>query len=80
MNKHFKTRVCLKYFENGYCPYGIRCQYLHKDVYYLDQYQSFINKLFSKKNLSSTRINNLTNYSIKLANMKSDQVLLCSDN
>ena len=25
----FKTKLCKKYSTNGYCPYGIRCQFIH---------------------------------------------------
>lgn len=25
----YKTRLCKQYHSNLYCPYGIRCQFLH---------------------------------------------------
>lgn len=25
----YKTKVCKKYSMNGYCPYGVRCQFIH---------------------------------------------------
>lgn len=25
----YKTKLCKKYSTNGYCPYGMRCQFIH---------------------------------------------------
>jgi hypothetical protein len=25
----YKTKMCKKYSTNGYCPYGMRCQFIH---------------------------------------------------
>jgi len=25
----YKTKLCKKYMQNGYCPYGVRCQFIH---------------------------------------------------
>ena len=25
----YKTKYCKKYMQNGYCPYGVRCQFIH---------------------------------------------------
>jgi len=25
----YKTKHCKKYIANGYCPYGLRCQFIH---------------------------------------------------
>ena len=25
----YKTKLCKKYSANGYCPYGVRCQFIH---------------------------------------------------
>ena len=25
----YKTKHCRKYTQNGYCPYGQRCQFIH---------------------------------------------------
>lgn len=25
----YKTKLCKKYSANGYCPYGMRCQFIH---------------------------------------------------
>lgn len=26
----YKTKLCKKYSANGYCPYGMRCQFIHE--------------------------------------------------
>lgn len=26
----YKTKMCKKYSTNGYCPYGMRCQFIHE--------------------------------------------------
>ena len=26
---NYKTKLCKKYAANGYCPYGVRCQFIH---------------------------------------------------
>jgi hypothetical protein len=26
----YKTKLCKKYATNGYCPYGMRCQFIHE--------------------------------------------------
>jgi hypothetical protein len=31
INPNYKTKKCIQFYENGYCPYGIRCQFLHKE-------------------------------------------------
>jgi len=28
----YKTKPCKQYHQTGYCPYGQRCQYLHKEA------------------------------------------------
>ena len=28
---NYKTKKCKQFFENGYCPYGSRCQFLHNE-------------------------------------------------
>ena len=25
----YKTKLCKKFSQNGYCPYGVRCQFVH---------------------------------------------------
>jgi hypothetical protein len=25
----YKTKLCKKYSTNGYCPYGMKCQFIH---------------------------------------------------
>lgn len=25
----YKTKLCKKFAANGYCPYGMRCQFIH---------------------------------------------------
>ena len=25
----YKTKLCKKFSQNGYCPYGTRCQFVH---------------------------------------------------
>jgi hypothetical protein len=32
----YKTKLCKKYSTNGYCPYGMRCQFIH-DVSEMNQ-------------------------------------------
>ena len=28
----YKTKLCKQFFNEGYCPYGARCQFSHKNV------------------------------------------------
>jgi len=28
----YKTKKCRSFFENGFCPYGSRCQFLHSEA------------------------------------------------
>lgn len=30
ITNNYKTKKCRQFFENGYCAYGNRCQFLHK--------------------------------------------------
>jgi hypothetical protein len=30
-SSNYKTKKCKQFFENGFCPYGSRCQFLHRD-------------------------------------------------
>ena len=32
----YKTKLCKKFSTNGYCPYGMRCQFIH-DVSEMNQ-------------------------------------------
>ncbi|KAI1714735.1 zinc finger c-x8-C-x5-C-x3-H type (and similar) domain-containing protein [Ditylenchus destructor] len=34
-NRKYKTRVCDKFVNQGICPYGERCLFIHPDVPYL---------------------------------------------
>jgi hypothetical protein len=29
VSNNYKTKLCKKYSTNGYCPYGMRCQFIH---------------------------------------------------
>ena len=29
VSAQYKTKECKKYAQNGYCPYGVRCQFIH---------------------------------------------------
>ena len=29
MPNKYKTKLCQKFNEDGHCPYGIRCQFIH---------------------------------------------------
>lgn len=31
MPQNYKTKLCKQYHEHLYCPYGVRCQFLHDD-------------------------------------------------
>ena len=31
MSKLYKTKLCRKYQQTGYCSYGIRCQFIHDE-------------------------------------------------
>jgi hypothetical protein len=30
VSNNYKTKQCKQFFEQGHCPYGLRCQFLHK--------------------------------------------------
>lgn len=29
VSTNYKTKFCKKFAANGYCPYGVRCQFIH---------------------------------------------------
>ena len=29
VSQNYKTKFCKKFAANGYCPYGVRCQFIH---------------------------------------------------
>ena len=29
VSHNYKTKFCKKFAANGYCPYGVRCQFIH---------------------------------------------------
>lgn len=31
VNPNYKTKKCIQFHEKGYCPYGSRCQFMHKE-------------------------------------------------
>ena len=53
MTFNYKTKPCKQFFELGYCSYGIRCQFSHKQEDYIQQ---------------KNKINNLDEKKLKLAN------------
>jgi hypothetical protein len=42
VSAQYKTKECKKYAQNGYCPYGMRCQFIHgqKDMFTSPQSQT----------------------------------------
>lgn len=32
VNPNYKTKKCIQFHEKGYCPYGSRCQFMHKEM------------------------------------------------
>lgn len=30
VSQNYKTKLCKKFAANGYCPYGVRCQFIHE--------------------------------------------------
>ena len=30
VSHNYKTKFCKKFAANGYCPYGVRCQFIHQ--------------------------------------------------
>jgi len=63
----YKTKLCKQYFDEGYCPYGKRCQFSHqKEVYSYINLLELIkeNKKLTKKNRKIPRLEvfrNITN-------------------
>ena len=42
----YKTKLCQKFSEEGYCPYGNRCQFIHSSTYSIgDKHQAVFNCL-----------------------------------
>jgi hypothetical protein len=33
VTNNYKTKRCKQFFESGYCPYGSRCQFLHREYF-----------------------------------------------
>jgi hypothetical protein len=73
VSSQYKTKECKKYAQNGYCPYGLRCQFIHgqKEVFSSPQSQTTTNSslkyisvsdfnapfVFENKNNSSLQAN-----------------------
>lgn len=45
INLHYKSKICKQFFENGFCPYGTRCQYLHNSQSYQQICKTYVEKL-----------------------------------
>ena len=52
-NKYFlpikyKKRECIKFISEGYCPYGIRCQFINSQGNHIIKYEKIIEILRNK--------------------------------
>ena len=64
----YKTKLCKQFFCEGYCPYGERCQFSHKQFYisYINILKQIIkNKKISKKFIEVPRLDVFKNITKK---------------
>ena len=54
VSAQYKTKECKKYAQNGYCPYGLRCQFIHgqKDMFTSPQSQTTTTSSFKDVSVS----------------------------
>jgi hypothetical protein len=67
----YKTKLCKQFFCEGYCPYGLRCQFSHKkkDISYIGILKQIIkNKKISKKNKKVPRLDVFQNITKNINN------------
>lgn len=70
LNSNFKTRPCKQYFLNGMCPYGYRCQYLHRELKYVEEYREFLINSYAQNGLSVKEFQNFETEKQKLTQME----------
>lgn len=66
MNVNYKTRPCKQYFLVGYCPYGYRCQYLHTETKFVEEFRSFLVSAYKQNGLRYEYLENLQTEQQKL--------------
>jgi hypothetical protein len=57
VSAQYKTKECKKYAQNGYCPYGVRCQFIHGQKDYMASPVSVTTTASSAKDISITDFN-----------------------
>lgn len=79
---NYKTKKCKQFFELGYCSYGSRCQFSHKDVENLRTRSNTINspnsnnRNFSYKNSIDilNDVENIENLDIEINNKNFEKI------
>ena len=49
LHEKYKTRPCNRYFSEGFCPYGIRCQYIHDELKDLQKFDKYLNDSYKRQ-------------------------------
>lgn len=57
VSAQYKTKECKKYAQNGYCPYGMRCQFIHGQKENFVSPQSQTTASSSQKDISVSDFN-----------------------
>ena len=81
---NYKTKLCIQFFEFGYCPYGLRCQFSHKKENYNVSYLKILNDINDEKInqdlLSKRRLLTFENLVyFDLEKIKENRILLYED-
>ena len=66
LNVNYKTRPCKQYFLVGYCPYGYRCQYLHTETKFVEEFRNFLISAYKQNGLRYDHLENLQTEQQKL--------------
>ncbi len=66
LNVNYKTRPCKQYFIVGYCPYGYRCQYLHRETKFVEEFRSFLISAYKQNGLRYEYLENMQTEQQKL--------------
>ena len=78
INPNYKTKKCIQFYENGYCPYGIRCQFLHKEQFSTDNPEGLNTELIGNTNPNINKDNTYSSTNVTINNELSNKLSMGS--
>lgn len=70
LNINYKTRPCKQYFLKGYCPYGYRCQYLHSETIFVEEFRPFLISAYKENGLNYKNLEKFETEQIRVQKME----------